>query len=268
VVRLGSATLVLVLAGCRFQTQAQSDAPASGDAPRAVDARETDAAHHDGGGIADAPAIDAPSGPGLGFVQGATNTNHDTQAITVTLTAPQGSGDLDLVAVSWTDPQTNIQVVSDGDGNTYQPAGSPVVLNTVGVLAVYVAPGVQASASSNPITVSFDNQVNVVAVAAQYTGVVTSDPIDVTNGHTGNNSTSLDSGGVSTGHSHDLVVGIAAATSAISAGNNYTERVDAAEGIDLIEDREVTMTGNVDATASIQFNGVWLIELVALKAAN
>ncbi len=228
-----------------------------------------DAAHADASTQLDAfVPLDGPLSR-FGFIQGASNitpNNAPSETITLAMTAAQVAGDLDVVAVSWTDENVQVDAVTDTDGNTFKVAGAPIVFHTVGVLEVFVALDTKAGASPDKITVTFQDAVVSVGVAAEYAGLATTNAIDVSQAATGI-SDQADSGTKATTNAHDLVLGIVAGGVSVGPGTGYTARVTDSINLDLIEDRVDTAKTTERATAPLSNNSVWLIDLLALKAA-
>jgi len=125
-----------------------------------------------------------------------------------------------------------------------------------------------AAAGGNTVTVTF-----TVAAAypdiriAEYSGLDTVNPLDVSVGTQGNSATS-DSGPVTTTNVNDLLVGanlVQTVTSA--AGTGYTSRVITSPDADILEDRVVTVAGSYNATATVSA-GAWIMQMVAFRGAG
>lgn len=214
----------------------------------------------------DARTIDTPPPPqGPTFVQGGSVQSFGN-GVQYQFAAALQAGDLVVFGVSFGSTNTQISSVSDSDGNTYHPIGSPIVVNNVGTLAMYYAEGVKAGSTRDTITVQLNQGfITTIIAAASYRGIATSNALDA-NASANGNGTSVSSGGVMTNHAHDLVIGIGAAQSNLSAGSGQMLRV--GPGLDIIEDREVMTTGNYSATATQQMNFAWLMGVAAFEAAN
>ena len=250
------ALVLVAFAACNFQhgISSSGDGTQPGDAHGNGDDAPTD----------DARLLDAPPVP-VRFVQGTKSSGGGTE-ITATFTSIATGGDLDVLGVSWASTNVAVSSVSDSDGNTYSAIGSPIVLADNGMLALYAASDVRQGTSPDTITVRFASVVSPIVVAAEYSGLAEVNPIDVTAAGTSAGGTSASAGPAQTNHGHDLLVGIVASGSSVSAGVDFTPRVEAT--LDLIEDREVETTGSYDATAALSSPGGWTIALVAFIAAN
>jgi regulation of enolase protein 1 (concanavalin A-like superfamily) len=130
------------------------------------------------------------------FVQ--LNSNNNTSAppataisVAVKYTSAQTAGDMNIIAVGWTDTTTSVSSVTDSSGNTYTLAIGPTRVAADLSQSIYYAKGIKAAAAgSNTVTVNF----NAAAASpdiriAEYSGV---SALDTTAGATGS-SRSVDS---------------------------------------------------------------------------
>src|SRR4029077_2591395 len=207
----------------------------------------------------------------IGFVQGNYTTPQSPQsAVSVTYTSAQGAGDLNVVVVAWYQTSTAISSVTDSKGNVYTLAVGPTTNGGAVNQSIYYARGiVAAGASTNTVTVRF-------TVAAQYpdirileyTGLAQVNPIDVTAAATGTNATS-DSGAVTTTNANDLLVGANYLfTSTSGPATGFTKRMITSPDGDIAEDRVVTTAGSYSASAPLSSAGLWVMQMVAFKAAS
>lgn len=231
------------------------------DAQLMPDAATPDAA------VPDAMAIDAAP-PSLGFVQAGYQEGTGS-SVTVTLQARETAGDFNIVGVSWVDTSSTITQIYDSDGNTYTQVGMPLVKNNVGQLAIYAAWNIRVQGAKNTVTIMTSRiDSNPIVTVAEYSGVQTNgNPVDAMAGKAGAPPGAPDSTMANTTNAHDLIIGIGAADTNLSAGTGFTART--SPGLDLIEDKIVTSTGGYHATATQDPGGsVWLMRMVAVRAAN
>ena len=207
----------------------------------------------------------------IGFVQGNYATPQSPQsAVSVTYTSAQGAGDLNVVVVGWYQSVTAISSVTDSKGNVYTLAVGPTSSSGQLSQSIYYARGiVAAGASTNTVTVRF-------TVAAQYpdirileyTGLAQVNPVDVTAAATGTNATS-DSGAVTTTNANDLLVGANYVfTSTSGPATGFTKRMITSPDGNIAEDRVVTTMGSYSASAPLSSAGLWVMQMVAFKAAS
>jgi hypothetical protein len=246
---------LIALVGCGFH-------------PTAATNGLDDAAPHDAREIHDAPADgrilhDGPGAP-IQFRQVAFAEDIATGVETVTFANAQAAGDLSVVMVGWYKGGTVVSV-TDSSHNAYALAVGPTTqASGMETQAVYYACNIAAAlAGANTVTVTFQdaNQDPDVRIA-EYSGIVGSGCVDRTVAATGTG-TAIDSGSLTTTHAHDLLVGSNKVFNLTSAGDPaYTTRRISGFG-DLVEDREVTTTGNYHAAATENMTGGWVMQLVA-----
>src|SRR5262245_29827064 len=99
-----------------------------------------------------AAAVAAPQ-----YIQGNYETPQTPQAsVTVTYSGAQSAGNLNVVAVGWSDGTTTVQNISDLRGNVYKLAAGPTVIPGVKTQAIYYASNISPSAAgTNKVTVTF-----------------------------------------------------------------------------------------------------------------
>jgi hypothetical protein len=250
------AWLAIGLAGCAFH----SGATATGDAEQR-DADKRDAAR-DSKVVHDTK----DASHSAGFVQGAQlndQTTDETQA-QVAFTATETAGDANVVAVAWAG-NVGVTTVTDNFGDTYTQVGAPVSgwLHQAMYYAVDIAPG----AGPTTVTVTLSGAAQPLVMIAEYAGVDSATALDVSAGSSGQ-STSADSGSVTTTHPHDLLVAVSTyAGGSVTAGPNFTIEVSASP-FAVLEDREVLSSGAYDAAVTLGTNESWVIQLAALAVAN
>ena len=191
-------------------------------------------------------------------------------SVAVAYASAQTAGNLNVVVVGWNDAISVVQSVVDSRGNTYQRAVGPTVRAGSATQSIYYAANIgAASAGANVVTVTFSPAALYADVrVAEYRGIATSNPVDVTAAASGS-STSSSSGAVTTTNANDLIVGGATvATSANVPGAGYTARIITVPDGDLLEDQIVTSAGSYSATSAVTPSGWWIMQMVAFRAAS
>ncbi len=209
----------------------------------------------------------------VSFVQGGTGSLSRSNA-TFTFSSAQQAGDLNVIAVGLPSG-SQISTVTDSAGNTYSQA----VLTTIpseqsGAGAweiIYYAPNIRAAAAgTNTVTVAFGLSPGGVKVnVAEYSGIATSSPLDVTAGATGAFSRTggtASSGPATTTNASDLLIGAYWSSVSGAGGTSYVVRV--GSGVSFVEDQTVATTGSYAATASSATQGWWVMQLASFKAAT
>jgi len=197
--------------------------------------------------------------------------------VTLTWSSAQQAGDLNVISIGVVTPNT-ITSVTDSIGNSYLQAVS-ATKSLSGSQTLYYAANIQAAAAgANTVTVTFNGGTggNVKANVgsqlvggvsmAEYSGIVTTNPLDVATGAGGTSSSggTASSGQASTTNANDLLIGgYWAGSTGGTAGTGYTMRTGG------IEDRTVTATGSYSATATVASpGGWWVVLLAAFRAAS
>jgi hypothetical protein len=213
------------------------------------------------------PALAAP----IAFVQSNSATPQSPQTtVAITYTAAQTLGNLNVVVVGWNDSTATVSSVGDLRGNTYALAGVPVVQSATGSQAIYYAKNIAAAAAgANTVTVTFSVAARYPDIRiAEYSGLDTVNPLDVSTGARGTTTSISNSGPVTTTNANDLLVGANLVQSTtIGAGTGYTSRR-ITQDADILEDRVVTVTGSYSATAALNKVQPWIMQLVAFRAAG
>ena len=179
------------------------------------------------GGATYAATYNAVTAPApLAFVQAnsATPQTNQTQ-VSVVYTAPQVSGDTNILAIGWNNTTSNITSVTDSAGNVYQLA-VPTARGTGVSQAIYYAKNIKsASAGTNSVTVTFNTTTQYVDIRAlEYSGLDPVNPFDVGTSASGN-SNSASSGAVTTSTAHELVIGAGTTAGGFSAaGSGFATR--------------------------------------------
>jgi hypothetical protein len=185
-------------------------------------------------------------------------------------TSPQTAGDLNVIAISWYDTTSNIISVTDSAGNAYRAATAVTRKAGLGSIAIYYVANILSSAS-NSITVKFSNSVLWPDVRIlEYRGLALVNPVDVSSGAAGNSSMSS-SGSVTTTNAHDLLfaANYVDAETTTGPGAGFSQRIlTTPDDMDIAEDETVTAVGSYSAAAILSFNGNWVMQMVAFKAAD
>src|SRR6266568_3236875 len=134
----------------------------------------------------------------------------------------------------------------------------------VATQAIYYAKNIaSAAAGANTVTVTFNVAARFPDIRiAEYSGIDTVNPLDVSVGAQGSTTTSS-SGSVATTNPNDLLIGANLVQStSTAAGAGYTNRGITPDG-DILEDRVVTATGSYSATAALDTVQQWIMQMVA-----
>jgi chitodextrinase len=198
------------------------------------------------------------------FVQEKDNQITSGQANRVVLSSSVSTSNLIVVFLIW--DNTGTASVSDSLGNTYLSAHTPTRWsnNSYSVQTFYA---ISAKSGADTVTATFATAIRSFGIvyAHEYSGVLTTAPIDVTAAASGT-SGSLNSGSAATTNAVDLLFGGGvSATIVTSPGSGYAAR-SIAEG-NITEDRTVAVAGSYSATASNQ-KGAWAIQMIAFKGAS
>jgi len=206
--------------------------------------------------------------PPITFVQVNSATPQTPQTtVTVPFKSAQTAGNLNVVVVGWNDSTAAVSNITDTKGNIYSLAVGPTVQTGVSTQAIYYAKNiVAAAANGNSVTVTFSPAANYPDIRiAEYSGLDTASPLDVSVGAQGNSATSS-SGAVTTTNANDLLIGAnLIQTGTTGAGSGFTSRIITPQDADILEDRIVTATGSYSATAPISPAAQWIMQIVAFK---
>ena len=213
------------------------------------------------------PALAAP----IVFVQSNSATPQSPQTtVTVSYTAAQTLGNLNVVVVGWNNSTAAVSSVTDSRGNAYAVAAAPVVQSGTASQVIYYAKNISAAgAGANTVTVTFSTAAAFPDIRiAEYSGLDTVSPLDVSVGAQGTTTSTSNSGPVTTTNANDLLVGANLVQSITTgAGTGFTSRGITADG-DILEDRIVTVTGSYNATAALDKVQAWIMQMVAFRAAG
>ncbi len=209
--------------------------------------------------------------PSIVYVQGNSAVPQAPQTtVTVAFAAAQTAGNLNVVVVGWLDSVAHVQSVVDAAGNVYALAVGPTVRSGFGTQAIYFAGNIlAAAAATNVVSIRFDVPAQFPDIRiAEYAGLDTTNPLDVTAANQGRSRTSS-SGSVTTTSANDLLVGAnVVETPTRAPGPSYTTRIITSPNGNILEDRVVTATGSYSASASIGSRGDWIMQMAAFRAAT
>ena len=229
--------------------------------------RATDAAGNLSGysNTATTTTLAAPP-PSVAFVQGTNSTPQGNAAsAAATFASAQTAGDLNVVVIGWNDTTATVKTVTDSKGNVYTLAVGPTQITGTATQSIYYAANIAAAAAkANAVTVTFNGSASYPDLRImEYSGAPTASPIDAAAGATGTGTAMTAS--VTTGNANDLILGSNYVEhSTTGPGSGFTSRMITADA-DIVEDKNVTATGNYAATAPMSPSGWWLMQVVAIK---
>ncbi len=189
--------------------------------------------------------------------------------VKVTYANAQAAGDLNIVAIGWSDASTIVSAITDSMGNVYNVAAGPTVQTGTQSAVVYYAKNIAAAtANGNTVTVTFSASAPYPDVRIlEYSGLDTASPLDISAAASGTSSTS-DSGAATTTAANELIFGANyVQTDTASAGAGFAKRLITSPDGDIAEDEIVTVVGSYHAKASLSSSGRWIMQLAAFKAA-
>ncbi len=211
--------------------------------------------------------LNPPPFQGIQFVQVVSATPQSTTAtVNVAYSTAQTAGDLNVVIVGWNDSTATVKSVTDSAGNTYTLAIGPTT-GTALSESIYYAKNIVGS-STNTVTVTFNQGAVLPDVRIlEYSGVATSNPLDVSVGASGN-SNIADSGFVTTTAANELIIGANTVnTGNIMAGAPFTIRTITSPNSDLAADQLVNVIGSYHSWAPLTVSGPWVMQTVTFLAA-
>jgi hypothetical protein len=168
------------------------------------------------------------------------------------------------LAIGWNDTTSAVTSVADTAGNTYVKAVGPTTYTVDLSQVIYYAANINASAS-NKITVTF----NAAAAspdlrAAEYSGLSTTAPLDVTAAATGKSATAS-SGSITTSTAYELLVGAGTTSDIFTSGSSgFAVRVVTGNG-NVLEDEIVSTTGSYSAGGTQSTSAEWVMQIAAFK---
>jgi hypothetical protein len=152
--------------------------------------------------------------------------------------------------------------------NVYQLAVGPTILSGLLTQSTYYAKSIKAAAAgANTVTVTFTVSAQYPDLRImEYSGIDTSNPLDVKSGWSGSSALSS-SAIVRTTNPVDLLVGANTLVGgATGPGANFTVRMLQHPDGDIVEDRVVTVPGLYSATAPLWGPGGYVMQVAAFRA--
>src|SRR5438445_800602 len=195
----------------------------------------------------------------IALVQHTSKDAGTTTTSPLAFVSPNTAGNWIAVTIRGGLSSSQVFTVVDSNGNTYRQAAQIGFTSSQVTLAIYYAENIKGGA--NTITVSQTVSGPLRFAILEYSGVATSNSLDVFVTATGTSS-SPNSGNLTTTASGDLLLGAIASTNAgaFTAGSGYTIRdfVPAEPNTKLItEDQIQTTAGVASASASLGAAGTW-----------
>ena len=190
-------------------------------------------------------------------------------SVTLAYSGAQTAGNLNVVAIGWSDSTAQVQSVSDSRGNTYALASGPTVQAGIQSQAIYYAANIASSAANtNAVTVVFNTAATFPDLRiAEYSGIAAG-PLEGGRGASGTSALG-DSGAVTTSSPSVLLVGAGYTESVFSGpGTGYTQRLITSPNGSLLEDRVVAAAGSYNATGSLNGSSRWVMQVAAFRAAT
>ena len=205
----------------------------------------------------------------IAFVQVNAATPQTNQTVVpVTYTSAQTAGDTNILAIGWNNTTSTITSVVDSAGNTYRLAVPKASANGVSQAIWYASNIKTAAAGANAVTVTFSASTPYVDIRAlEYSGIDFANPFDVGASASGN-STSANSGTVTTTSANELIFGAGITGGLFSAaGTGFNNRIITHDG-DIAEDRIVTAAGSYSATATLSPSAGWVMQAATFRGAT
>ena len=188
-------------------------------------------------------------GGGIGFVQSNSERprfNRLWRHWGASFSAAQTAGNLNIVVVGWGDVTSLVSTVTDSRGNTYSPAGGTVTGSGLRQ-AIYYAKNI--AGGSNTVTVTLNQGAVYPDIRIlEYSGLDTSNPLDVTAVGAGTGTTAA-SASATTTTANELIFGAGSNGDGFSgAGTGFALRMINYYG-NLGEDKTVSSTGSYNVSA-------------------
>ncbi|MGC1660568.1 MAG: LamG-like jellyroll fold domain-containing protein, partial [Candidatus Acidiferrales bacterium] len=190
-------------------------------------------------------------------------------SFTVTFSAAQVAGDLNVVVVGWNDTTASVNSVSDSSGNAYALAVGPSKVSAALSQSIYYAKNIHtAAARANVVNVTFSSSASAADIRIlEYGGLDPVSPFDVATAAIGNSSSSASPSATTTNPS-DLILGANIVVSLTSGpGSGFTKRILTSPDGDIVEDKTVSTVGSYSASAPLNASANWIMQMVAFKAA-
>jgi murein DD-endopeptidase MepM/ murein hydrolase activator NlpD len=207
-------------------------------------------------------------------VQAASNTSGTSLSIAKAFTSNNTAGNLIVAMVSWDNANTNSMTCSDSQGNYYTTALLSKDTTNQDDIAICYAADIKGGA--NTVTATFGANSNILVLAVhEYSGVATTNPLDVSNSNIANGTSGTNgytAGSATTTTNGDLIFGTmqddTSTTGTLTAGTNYTKRIQASNtgGYPFItEDTIQSTAGSVTTNFSENQADGYVAGMVAFK---
>jgi IPT/TIG domain len=207
-------------------------------------------------------------GGGIAFVQSNSvpaTLQSSLTTLSATFKVPQTAGNLNIVAIGWGDTTSLVKIVTDSSGNTYSPAGGTTTGSGLRQ-AIYYARNI--AGGSTTVTVTFNQAAAYPDLRIlEYSGLDTSNPLDVTAVGTGTGTVAV-SGAATTTSANELIFGAGNNGDGFSgAGTGFTLRMIDYYG-NLAEDETVSSTGSYNVSAPLKKSTTWVLQLATFRASG
>ncbi|HJT00257.1 MAG TPA: hypothetical protein VJ756_14295 [Terriglobales bacterium] len=215
--------------------------------------------------------LNPPAPSGIAYVQGTSKSLAiSSSQISDGYPFPQNAGDLNVVVVGWADTTSQIQSVTDSNGNSYSLAVPPKSSSSV-TQAIYYASNIGGGV--NTITVNFKQSAALPSIRIlEYSGVAITSPLDVTASAAGTSSTNAgaiaDSGSATTHFSNELIFGADTdSNQTLKPGDPFVTRI-FSTAADIAEDHVVNVPDTYGATVTVTPGSNWVMQMATFKASS
>lgn len=204
----------------------------------------------------------------IALVAGSVHTGTGANASSASAAFTSNTAGNFLVAViGWNNSGRSFTSVVDTAGNTWTGVGT-LVSSSTALTRIFFVANCKASAGTNTVTMNIGGGANTAITIAEYSGVATSSPLNVTNQLTGTTSNPKLTTGITTTVAGDLIISALewVGTSALTAGTGFTRESSVLHTTNVqgMEDQITTATGTFtgDWTATA---AQWALQVAAFK---
>jgi len=190
------------------------------------------------------------------FVQG-TATSNALKTIAVPLAAATTKGNLVVVGFDYTG--TTFTSIADNQGNAFTQVGTEITSPGGARTRLYYARNIKGGSETVTINLAA-NPPYLEVYAAEYAGIDTTTPLDVSAQATGSAS-SATSGSIVTTTANDVIVGLCIGDNSCTAGSGFTAR--STYHSNLLEDRVLATAGSTAATGTASSG--WAVIMAAFR---
>src|SRR5579872_170682 len=200
------------------------------------------------------------------FVQGGSNSPLSGNTFSKIFSSPNTAGDLIVLGLTWFPSTLTVSSIVDTQGNSYVSVGPPVIMSGE-AQQIWYAKNINGGANTVTTTMSGSFSQSSDMVMAEYSGVNTVSPLDVTSSNSGTNGSVADSGSKATNFSNELIYGYGSwnGIGGLSAGSGFTSHTFGV--LSTQEDKAVGPIGTYSATSSI--GGIptftWIMSMATFK---